>query len=216
MLDVTVSRAAGRPAALSDGRRPAAGPARRRSRRGIDLFDCVMPTRNGRNALAFTDDGPLRLRNLRCIERDDRPLEADCPCPACRHSRAYLRHLFMAGEMLGPILLTLHNLTYYQRLMAGARAAIEQDRFTEYFEAQMAGWQRHRVLTSPGSRLWIYICTIASFSFPAGPRGSARRSAASWRRRERFPSCWGGIWRTTTPWCTRSKRAAGPWPLRPS
>ena len=89
-------------------------------RRGIDLFDCVMPTRNGRNALAFTDAGPLRLRNL-MHQRDARPLEEGCPCPACRHSRGYLRHLFMADEMLGPILLSLHNLTYYQRLLAAAR-----------------------------------------------------------------------------------------------
>lgn len=83
---------------------------------GVDLFDCVMPTRNGRNGLAFTDEGPVRLRNLRHVH-DDRPLELDCPCPACRRSRGYLRHLFMAREMLGPILLSIHNLTYYQRLM---------------------------------------------------------------------------------------------------
>jgi queuine tRNA-ribosyltransferase len=108
-------------------------------RRGIDLFDCVMPTRNGRNALAFTDEGPLRLRN-QIHQRDDRPLEAGCPCLACRHSRAYLRHLFLADEMLGPILLTHHNLTYYQRLLAGARQAIEQDQFVEYFDAKMRGW----------------------------------------------------------------------------
>ena len=69
-------------------------------RRGIDLFDCVMPTRNGRNAMAFTDQGPLRLRNLQ-YERDDSPLEMGCPCAACRRSRGYIRHLFMAGEMLG-------------------------------------------------------------------------------------------------------------------
>ena len=98
-----------------------------------------MPTRNGRNALAFTDRGPLRLRNLQ-YERDERPLEEGCPCPACRHSRGYLRHLFMANEMLGPILLSLHNLTYYQRLLAGARAAIAEDRFTTYAAEKLAGW----------------------------------------------------------------------------
>src|SRR5690606_27779459 len=76
--------------------------------RGIDLFDCVMPTRNGRNALAFTAQGPVRLRNLRHA-LDDQPLEEGCLCPACRHSRGYLRHLFMANEMLGPILLSIHN-----------------------------------------------------------------------------------------------------------
>ncbi len=107
--------------------------------RGVDMFDCVMPTRNGRNALAFTDAGPLRLRNER-HKTDDRPLEADCPCPACRHSRGYLRHLFMAGEMLGPMLLSIHNLTYYQRLMAGARQAIAGDRYSEYRREKLAGW----------------------------------------------------------------------------
>jgi queuine tRNA-ribosyltransferase len=108
-------------------------------RRGIDLFDCVLPTRNGRNAMAFTDAGPLRLRN-KIHERDEQPLEPHCPCLACRHSRAYLRHLFMADEMLGPMLLTHHNLTYYQRLLADARQAIEQDRFVEFYEARLAGW----------------------------------------------------------------------------
>jgi queuine tRNA-ribosyltransferase len=99
--------------------------------RGIDLFDCVLPTRNGRNALAFCSSGNLRLRNLQ-YERDPRPLEENCPCLACRHSRAYIRHLFMTGEMLGPILLTIHNLTYYQRLMQEARQAIAEDRFARF------------------------------------------------------------------------------------
>jgi queuine tRNA-ribosyltransferase len=108
--------------------------------RGIDLFDCVMPTRNGRNALAFTDAGTLRLRNLK-FQRDTRPLEADCPCPACRHSRGYLRHLFMAGEMLGPILLSIHNLTYYQRLLAEARQAIAADRYSEFRAQKQSGWK---------------------------------------------------------------------------
>ncbi len=107
--------------------------------RGIDLFDCVMPTRNGRNAMAFTAAGPIRLRNLQ-YERDGRPLEDGCPCAACRRSRGYIRHLFMAGEMLGPILLSIHNLTYYQRLLAGARAAIESDRFAEYRAEKILGW----------------------------------------------------------------------------
>ena len=107
--------------------------------RGIDLFDCVMPTRNGRNAMAFTDAGPIRLRNLQ-YERDARPLEEGCPCPACRRSRAYIRHLFMAGEMLGPILLSIHNLTYYQRLLAAARAAIEADRFAAYRTEKIRNW----------------------------------------------------------------------------
>ena len=118
-------------------------------RRGIDLFDCVMPTRNGRNALAFTDEGPLRLRN-QIHQRDDRPLEIVCPCLACRHSRAYLRHLFLADEMLGPILLTHHNLTYYQRLLAGARQAIEQGRFGEYFDQKTEGWNKSDELKAVG------------------------------------------------------------------
>ena len=106
---------------------------------GIDLFDCVMPTRNGRNALAFTDSGQLRLRNA--IHREDtRPLDPNCPCVACRHSRGYLRHLFNAGEMLGPILLSIHNLTYYQQLMREARQAIEEDRYPQYIAEKKAGW----------------------------------------------------------------------------
>jgi queuine tRNA-ribosyltransferase len=109
--------------------------------RGIDLFDCVMPTRNGRNGFAFTDAGPLKMRNAK--HRDDtRPLEEDCPCIACRHSRGYLRHLFNAKEMLGPTLLSIHNLTYYQRLMHGAREAIETDRFAEYVSEKKAGWEK--------------------------------------------------------------------------
>jgi queuine tRNA-ribosyltransferase len=108
--------------------------------RGIDLFDCVMPTRNGRNAVAFTDQGTRRLRNLQ-YERDDSPLEEGCPCTACRRSRGYLRHLFMAGEMLGPVLLSIHNITYYQRLMAEARAAIASDRFPELRQKKLQGWE---------------------------------------------------------------------------
>ena len=110
-------------------------------RRGVDMFDCVMPSRNGRNAMAFTDYGPMRLRNAR-YERDPRPLEENCPCPACRRSRAYIRHLFATGEMLGPILLTIHNITYYQRLVAGARRAIEENRYSEYCDERFAGWRR--------------------------------------------------------------------------
>jgi queuine tRNA-ribosyltransferase len=96
--------------------------------RGVDLFDCVMPTRNGRNALAFTDAGQIRLRNQQhALDRE--PLDPACPCPACRHSRGYLRHLFQANEMLGPMLVSMHNLTYYQRLVAEARQAIAENRF---------------------------------------------------------------------------------------
>jgi queuine tRNA-ribosyltransferase len=104
--------------------------------RGIDLFDCVLPTRNGRNAVAFTAAGTVRLRNLQHA-RDTGPLEPGCPCAACRHSRGYLRHLFLAGEMLGPILVSLHNVTFYQRLMAEAREAIAAGRFGTFADEKL-------------------------------------------------------------------------------
>ncbi len=107
--------------------------------RGIDLFDCVMPTRNGRNATAFTDRGSIRLRNLK-YERDPRPIDESCPCAACRRSLGYLRHLFMAREMLGPILLSIHNICYYQRLLADARDAIAAESFEEFRRTKLAGW----------------------------------------------------------------------------
>ena len=93
--------------------------------RGVDLFDCVMPTRAGRTAQAFTRRGELNLRNAR--HRDDaRPIDEQCACPACRdHSRAYLHHLIATGEILGAMLLTWHNLHYYQDIMRGLRGAIE-------------------------------------------------------------------------------------------
>ncbi|HST27105.1 MAG TPA: tRNA guanosine(34) transglycosylase Tgt [Rudaea sp.] len=93
--------------------------------RGIDMFDCVMPTRNARNAHIFTRNGVLRLRNAQ-YERDARPIDAACACYACASgfSRAYLRHLDKCGEMLGPMLATIHNLHYYQDLMRGLREAI--------------------------------------------------------------------------------------------
>ena len=96
--------------------------------RGIDLFDCVMPTRNGRNATAFTSGGLVRIRNA-SYERDPRPLDEECTCAVCRQfSRGYLRHLFTAHEMLGPILLSLHNVAYYQQLMSELRAACRENR----------------------------------------------------------------------------------------
>ena len=108
--------------------------------RGIDMFDCVLPTRNGRNACAFTAEGPVRLRNA-CHKRDSAPLESDCACPTCRHfSRAYLHHLFLADEMLGPTLLSLHNLAYYSRLMAEVRRAIAEQRFASFFGERLARW----------------------------------------------------------------------------
>jgi queuine tRNA-ribosyltransferase len=99
--------------------------------RGVDMFDCVLPTRNGRNAFAYTWNGPLRLRNA-AHARDRRPLDEGCPCLACRHySRGTIRHLFMADEMLGPILLSIHNLTFFARFMAAIREAISQGQFQE-------------------------------------------------------------------------------------
>ena len=103
--------------------------------RGIDMFDCVMPTRSGRTAQGFTRRGKVNLRNAR-HQDDPRPLDAECRCPACRdYSRAYLHHLFRSEEMLGPILLTWHNLTYYQDLMAGLRGAIEAESLTDFAAA---------------------------------------------------------------------------------
>jgi queuine tRNA-ribosyltransferase len=107
---------------------------------GIDLFDCVLPTRNGRNAQAFTDSGLVRMRNA-IHKRDSAPLEPGCPCYTCRHfSRAYLHHLFVAGEMLGPTLLSLHNVAFYCRLMAGAREAVEAGRLAEFRAVCLARW----------------------------------------------------------------------------
>jgi queuine tRNA-ribosyltransferase len=101
--------------------------------RGIDMFDCVMPTRNGRNAMAFTWTGPVKMRNAKYAD-DPEPLDKNCPCLACRHSKAYLRHLFIAKEMLGPTLLTHHNLTFYQQLMAAAREQIRSGNFADWLE----------------------------------------------------------------------------------
>lgn len=121
-------------------------------RRGIDLFDCVMPTRNGRNAMAFTDRGPVRLRNA-AHQLDRRPIDDQCPCPACGHSRAYLRHLFMCNEMLGPILLSIHNLTYYHRLLTDARRAIETDSFGAFADEKLSGWRCGSPTNSAGETL---------------------------------------------------------------
>ncbi len=108
--------------------------------RGIDMFDCVIPTRGGRTARAFTSQGVFNLRNAR-FAADPRPLDPDCVCPACtRHPRAYLHHLFRADEMLGPILLTWHNLTYYQRLMRGLRTAVLERRLDSHAAEIRAGW----------------------------------------------------------------------------
>ena len=110
--------------------------------RGIDMFDCVLPTRNGRHGLAFTRFGPINLKNARHAD-DPRPLDAASPCPAARdYSRAYLHHLVKANEMLGAILLTTVNLSYYQELMADMRRAIAAGTFADLRAATSEGWAR--------------------------------------------------------------------------
>ena len=99
---------------------------------GIDMFDCVLPTRNGRNALAFTRGGTLRLRNAQ-HQSDSGPVDENCDCYTCRNfSRGYLRHLFLVGEMTGPILVSLHNLAFFQGLMGQAREAISRDGYKDW------------------------------------------------------------------------------------
>ena len=109
--------------------------------RGIDMFDCVIPTRSARNARAYTSMGELNLRNARHAD-DPRPLDPHSTSPVNRYSRAYLHHLFKADEMLGPMLLTQHNLHYYQELMVGIRASIEQQRLCAHAEQLREGWKK--------------------------------------------------------------------------
>ena len=105
--------------------------------RGIDMFDCVMPTRNARNGHLFTDQGIVRIRNAR-YRHDSRPLQEGCECYTCRnYSRAYLKHLDRCGEMLGARLNTIHNLHYYQTLMAAIRTAIEAGTFEQFIREWM-------------------------------------------------------------------------------
>jgi queuine tRNA-ribosyltransferase len=122
-------------------------------RRGIDMFDCVLPTRSGRNGQAFTADGPLNLRNARFAE-DPEPIEPGCPCPTCTGwSRAYVHHLVRSGEILGAMLMTDHNLWFYQRLMAGLREAIADARFDAHARAFLDRYRRREAaaVTTPGS-----------------------------------------------------------------
>lgn len=108
-------------------------------RAGVDMFDCVLPTRNGRNAYAFTSGGPLRLRNNTHAD-DASPIEDGCDCYACRtYNRCAIRHFFNVGEMLGPILVSIHNLRFYQRLMSKIRRMIEAGKFEEWAQDQLAG-----------------------------------------------------------------------------
>ena len=109
-------------------------------RRGVDMFDCVMPTRAGRHGLAYTRFGKVNLRNARHAA-DARPLDETSDCPAARdYSRAYLHHLVKSDEILGMMLLTWVNLAYYQTLMAGLRAAIRARRLGDFILATKAGW----------------------------------------------------------------------------
>ncbi|HAF91420.1 MAG TPA: tRNA guanosine(34) transglycosylase Tgt, partial [Pseudomonas sp.] len=104
-------------------------------RRGVDMFDCVMPTRNARNGHLFTENGVVKIRNS-VHKHDNSPLDAECDCYTCKHfSRAYLHHLDKCGEMLGSMLNTIHNLRHYQRLMAGLRGAIEEGTLAAFVDA---------------------------------------------------------------------------------
>jgi queuine tRNA-ribosyltransferase len=113
-------------------------------RRGIDMFDCVLPTRSGRTGQAFTADGPLNIRNARFAEEQE-PLEPGCACPTCaKFERAYVHHLVRSGEILGAMLMTEHNLWFYQRLMQGLRDAIAAQRLDEHAAAFLARYRRAR------------------------------------------------------------------------
>jgi len=108
---------------------------------GVDMFDCVLPTRNGRNGYAFTNAGPLRIRNER-FTRDFGPLDPQCRCYCCRQfSRAYLRHLFIVGEMLGPMMLSLHNIAFFQKFMQDIRSAICENRLARLKTEVYSVWK---------------------------------------------------------------------------
>ena len=110
--------------------------------RGVDFFDCVYPSRNGRHGHAYTNFGKINLLNAR-FETDPKPIEEGCQCPACRsYSRAYIRHLLKAKEMLGLRLIVLHNLYFYNTMMEEIRAAIEENRYKEYKAEKIAGFER--------------------------------------------------------------------------
>ena len=120
-------------------------------RRGVDMFDCVMPTRAGRHGLAYTRFGRINLRNARHAN-DPRPLDPESTCPAARdYSRAYLHHLVKAQEILGMMLLTWVNLAYYQDLMAGIRSAIAEGRYADFAAATKEGWARGETVTAAGA-----------------------------------------------------------------
>ncbi len=109
--------------------------------RGVDFFDCVYPSRNGRHGHAYTNHGRMNLQNAK-YEQDERPVEEGCQCPACRrYSRAYIRHLLKAKEMLGMRLLVLHNLYFYNHLMEEIRLALDEGRFSQYKKMRLAGFE---------------------------------------------------------------------------
>jgi queuine tRNA-ribosyltransferase len=113
--------------------------------RGVDLFDCVLPTRSGRTGQAFTADGPINIRNARFAE-DRAPIEPGCPCPVCgTWERAYIHHLVRAGEILGAMLMTEHNLWFYQRLMAALRAAIRDGQLAGFADDFRSRYRRQGV-----------------------------------------------------------------------
>lgn len=112
--------------------------------RGVDFFDCVYPSRNGRHGHVYTNHGKLNLFNAK-YELDDRPIEEDCQCPACRrYSRAYIRHLLKAKEMLGMRLCVLHNLYFYNHMMEEIRDALDEGRFSEYKKQKLAGMEQNK------------------------------------------------------------------------
>lgn len=112
--------------------------------RGVDFFDCVYPSRNGRHGHVYTNQGKLNLFNAK-YELDDRPIEEGCQCPACRrYSRAYIRHLLKAKEMLGMRLCVLHNLYFYNHMMEEIRDALDEGRFAEYKKAKLAGMEQNK------------------------------------------------------------------------
>lgn len=111
--------------------------------RGVDFFDCVMPSRNARHGTIFTSEGILNIRNAK-YERDDRPVDPNCGCHTCRNfSRAYFRHLFKANEMLAMRLAVIHNLYFYNNLMAEIRSALDNGKFSEYRQSKLGVLDRH-------------------------------------------------------------------------
>ena len=136
-------------------------------RLGVDMFDCVLPTRNGRTGTAFTSSGRVVIRNSQYAD-DPGALDPMCDCYTCRNfTRAYLRHLFVVGEALGPRLLTLHNVRFYQRLMQGIRAAIEQGGFENWSSGFLSRYQSGNETTAGGEDVWPepgFIAHHSSFS----------------------------------------------------